>query len=256
VAHPQIGAFPRLGNGGTKPARVIAGQNTMFTRTMHSISYDPLKDEVVVPQFYAQAVLVFRGAADGNEAPVRVIYGPDTQLMNPDRLNIDPVHREVFVPESNSADGDYIVVLPLDVNGNTKPLRLLKGPDTRGVSAVAIDPVRNLLVATGGGKIRIFDRLANGTDKPKYVINHPAGLVEVYPPKGLIFASVGGRDDGYVGVWNITDNGDVAPRWRIGGPGGMLHNIRGVTLDPKNKDVIITDKDLNGILTYHFPEVF
>jgi hypothetical protein len=36
----------------------------------------------------------------------------------------------------------------------------------------------------------------------------------------------------------------------------MLHNIRGVTLDPKNKEVIITDKDLNGILTYHFPEVF
>jgi hypothetical protein len=176
--------------------------------------------------------------------------------MNPDRLNIDPVHREVFVPESNSADGDYIVVLPLDANGNTKPLRVLKGPDTNGVSAVAIDPVRNLLVATGGGKIRVFDRLANGTDKPKWVINHSGGLVEVYPPKGLIFASVGDRNGDYVGVWNITDSGDVGPRWKIGGPGGMLVNIRGVTLDPKNKDVIITDKDLNGILTYHFPEVF
>jgi hypothetical protein len=88
------------------------------------------------------------------------------------------------------------------------------------------------------------------------VINHQAGLVEVYPPKGLIFASVGGRNGEYVGVWNITDNGDVAPRWTIGGPGGMLRNIRGVALDPKNKEVIITDKDLNGILTYHFPEVF
>ena len=114
----------------------------------------------------------------------------------------------------------------------------------------------DLLVATGGGKIRIFDRMANGTDKPKAVINHQAGLVEVYPPKGLIFASVGGRNGEYVGVWNITDNGDVAPRWTIGGPGGMLRNIRGVALDPKNKEVIITDKDLNGILTYHFPEVF
>jgi hypothetical protein len=239
-----------------KPSRVIAGQNTMFTRTMHSISYDPVKDEIIVPQFYAQAVLVFRGNTNGNQAPVRIIHGPDTQLMNPDRLNIDPVHREVFVPESNSAQGDYIVVLPLDANGNAKPLRVLKGPDTQGVSAVAIDPVRNLLVATGGGKIRIFDRMANGTDKPKAVINHQAGLVEVYPPTGMIFASVGGRNGQYVGVWNITDSGDVAPRWKIGGPGGMLKDIRGVALDPKNKEVIITDKDLNGILTYHFPELF
>ena len=256
MAHPQIGAFPRLGEGGARPSRVIAGQNTMFTRTMHSISYDPIKDEVIVPQFYAQAILIFRGGASGNEAPIRVIHGPDTMLMNPDRLNIDPVNREVVVPESNSAEGDYIIVLPLDANGNAKPLRLLKGPDTDGVSAVAIDPVRNLLVATGGGKIRIFDRLANGADKPKAVITAQAGLVEVYPPKGLIFASSNNEAGDYVGVWNITDSGAVPPRWRIGGPGGLLHDIRGVALDPKNKSVIITDKRMNGILTYHFPELF
>jgi hypothetical protein len=228
----------------------------MFTRTMHSIAYDPIRDEVIVPQFYAQAVLVFRGSANGNEAPVRVIHGPDTLLMNPDRLNIDPVNREVFVPESNSAEGDYIVVLPLDAEGNTKPLRVIKGPDSRGVSAVAIDPVHNVLVATGGGKIRIFDRLANGADKPKAVINAGGGLVEVYPPREEIFASVGSDAGDYVGVWSIHDNGNVPPRWRVGGPGGMLRNIRGVALDPKNKSVIITDKDLNGILTYYFPEVF
>ena len=60
----------------------------------------------------------------------------------------------------------------------------------------------------------------------------------------------------YVGVWNLTGIGAAAPRSTPGGPGGMLRNIPGVALDPKNKEVIITDKDLNGILTYHFPEVF
>ena len=31
---------------------------------------------------------------------------------------------------------------------------------------------------------------------------------------------------------------------------------RGVALDEKNKNIIVTDKRLNAILTYHFPEIF
>jgi hypothetical protein len=59
-----------------------------------------------------------------------------------------------------------------------------------------------------------------------------------------------------VGVWSIHDRGDVPPRWMIGGPNGMLVQIRGVALDPKHKSVIVSDKRLNALLTYSFPEIF
>ncbi|HLA39440.1 MAG TPA: hypothetical protein VJ417_05550, partial [Candidatus Glassbacteria bacterium] len=59
-----------------------------------------------------------------------------------------------------------------------------------------------------------------------------------------------------VGVWHIDDNGDVPPRWTIGGPHGMLKQPRGIDFDAKNKSVIISDKVVNAVLTYYFPEIF
>ena len=52
------------------------------------------------------------------------------------------------------------------------------------------------------------------------------------------------------------DDGDVPPRWTVGGPGGLLKDTRGITVDPKNKNVIVSDKTLNAILTFHIPEAF
>ena len=45
----------------------------MLARTMHSIVYDAEHDEIVVPNAFSYAVLTFRGGADGEEAPIRVI---------------------------------------------------------------------------------------------------------------------------------------------------------------------------------------
>ena len=88
-----------------RPTREIAGQNTLFTRTMHDMAYDPVRDEIVVPQFYAYAILTFRGDADGDVAPIRKIFGPSTQLKNPQALAIDPIHGEIFVPQGEKNPG-------------------------------------------------------------------------------------------------------------------------------------------------------
>ena len=77
---------------------------------------------------------------------------------------------------------------------------------------------------------------------------------------GMIFVRVsgGGRHDAldFVGVWSVYDDGEVPPRFTIGGPNGSLKDARGVALDMKNKNVIVTDKTLNAILTFHVPEAF
>jgi len=274
VVHPQIAVFARLADGNAKPVRKIEGQKTLLGRTMHSIAYDEIHDEFVVPQQFGQAILTFRGGADGEEAPIRVVQGSLTQLRNPDRLGIDPVHNEIFVPQ-----GNQVLVFSREANGNVAPIRVLKGPDTQlGASALAIDPVHNLLIVGGrnreaaGSRLLIFNRTDEGNVKPKAIIGGPksglahiSGPFAVYPPKGQIIVSVRGSssesnemssDECFVGVWSIQDNGDVPPRWTIGGPKGILRMVRGVDLDPKNKSVIVTDKRLNAVLTFYFPEMF
>ena len=245
---------------------MIAGQKALLTRTMHSIAYDAVHDEIIVPQFYAQAILTFRGGANGNEAPIRILMGPDTGMINPDRLYVDPINNEIYVPEADV--GHHILVFPREAKGNVKPIRVLEGPDTQlSGDSIAVDPVHDLLIVAGGSKLLLFDRTASGNTKPKAIIGGPnsrlrsPNLIEVYPPKEAIFVTVRGGGSVYstehfVGVWSIHDNGDVPPRWMIGGPNGMLRQIRGVALDPKNKSVIITDKYVNAILTYYFPEAF
>jgi hypothetical protein len=63
-------------------------------------------------------------------------------------------------------------------------------------------------------------------------------------------------DKSSVAIWSVFDDGDVAPRFRVGGPGGVLRNPRGVAVDDKNKTVIVSDKYLNGVLTFSLPEMF
>ena len=276
MAHPQIAAFARLAEGNAKATRKIEGQKTLLGRTMHAIHYDAIHDEIVVPQPFAQAILTFRGDTDGEVAPLRIIAGLRTGLVNPDKLTIDPVNNEILVPQ-----GDSVLVFSREAQGNVEPIRVLQGPDTQlGASELAVDPVHNLLIVAGRGEtegggsaLRIFNRTAEGNVKPRTVISGPKTLlnrtsrINVYPPRGVVFVSVPGpgtgpgerssSDASFVGVWNyLQDQGDVPPRWKIGGPQGMLRQPRGVTYDAKNKTVIVSDKHLNAVMTYYFPEIF
>ena len=241
---------------------------------MHDIRYDAVHDEFVVNNPFAHAILVFRGGADGEEAPIRVIQGPSTQLAGTSRLDVDVVNNEIIIP-----DGDRILVFPREGNGDVAPIRVIHGSDTRLVSggAVAVDPVSNLIVigtnrgfraGEGDGSLLIYNRTDNGNVPPRRVIEGPrSGIIrinqiQIYSPKGWIVASQPGRgtdqepEGAFVGIWSVNDNGDVAPRWLIGGPQSTLKKPRGVALNPQNKELIVADIRLNAVLTYYFPEIF
>src|SRR3990172_9830856 len=136
----------------------------MMARTMHGITYDAIRDEIVVPQAFSQAILTFRGGANGEEAPLRVIQGPLTQLVAPDRLALDPVHNEIFVLERG-----FLLVYPREASGNVAPIRRLEGSNTgiSGFSFVAVDSIHDLLIYAGGGRIRIFNRTDQSNGKTK-----------------------------------------------------------------------------------------
>jgi len=273
VTHPQIAAFAREAKENEPPVRTLEGQKTLISRTMHGFSYDPIHDEIVVNSPLTQAILTFRGSANGEEAPIRVIQGPKTRILGMgyaalSTVTADPEHNEIFLPvgsggyrTAGTGGQEGVLVFERTATGDVAPKRILAGPDTQIRSAtpqVAVDPIHNLLVVKSNGLL-IFDRSASGNAKPLRVIRGPktggfgGGQITVYPEKGLILTN---SMDGWA-VWSINDDGDVAPRWRIPVKqitGGGQNS--GIAVIPKHKEIMIASALQNRVLTFYFPEMF
>ena len=242
-------------------------------RAMHDIQYDEVNDEIVIANPFAQAILTYRGGADGEEAPIRILQGPRTQLTSPDfGVDVDSVHDELFV-----AEADRISVYPRAANGDVAPIRVIQGPKTRlsmGARGMAVDPINNVLAVIseesddfGDGRILIFNRTDEGDVAPQRVIGGPkTGLqssmiqMRVYPPKGWILVPIRGpRDEAgertgvWIAIWSIHDNGDIPPRWLIGGPKSRIKGAR-FALNPKAKELFTGGGD--SMQTYYVPEIF
>jgi len=180
------------------PSRVIQGQATRLSRTTHGIYYDATHDEIIAPNPLAAAVVIFRGGATGEEAPIRTIQGAWTGLSRPETVAVDEKNNELIVGDP----GDRrIIVYKRDADGDVKPLRTIQGPKTKllQVVGVAVDPIRDLLV------VSTYSRLPGGV----------TGL--------LIF----GR----------TDEGDVAPRRVIAGAKTGITRLRQIALDPETGNI-------------------
>ena len=224
---------------------------------MHDIRYNEADDEIVVANPFANAILTFRGGADGQEAPIRIIQGPNTRLTGPQRFGLDEKNREILV----GGDGGMLV-FPLDAEGDVAPMRVVPdGP--RGT--IEVDPIHNLLVASRGNTIQVFERTEDGNVRLRNEIGGPnTGIstprLAIYPEGNLIVIGMRGSGEGgmepegvFIGAWNLDDEGDVPPRWKID------HTVKkpfAVTLNPEDKEIYVTDMRLNGVLTFYFPEMF
>jgi hypothetical protein len=221
---------------------------------MHAIHYNEVRDEIVVPNQFAQAILTFRGGASGEEPPVRIIQGDRTQLEGSSGVVIDTKNNEIIMER---------YVFPIDANGNVPPSRTLP------FSVAAVDTDNDLYISTRGGsagtELRIFDRNSN-SDQPLRVITGSRTML-INPSRirvhngWIVVAHDGVQTDNpnnlsFVGIWSVNDEGNVPPRWTYGGPHEMLDKPRGVDVDAQHQAIIVTDKTLNAVLSYHAPEIF
>ena len=268
------------------PKRVITGQGSKLGRTIHGLAYDPVHDEIVVPNALADAILIFRGSANGDEPPIRVIQGPCTKLVTPHSVSLDLEHGEILVA---SLTGKRINAFRWDANGNAAPVRMITGPQTQlgHLVGIAVDPVQNLMAVANSEDILVFNRTDDGNVAPRARIAGPkTGItdepwqmqfyegkiylaasnhlhVNLYSGVTLKETSKAVPDDpwlnptlGFVGIWNITDNGDVPPRAMIRGPfSGLLHPV-GLALNPTDGEIYVSDSVRNGILSFLVPDLF
>lgn len=244
---------------------------------MHDLAYDAIHDEIVVTSPLAQAILTFRGDANGEEAPIRVIQGPKTGIQGvgaTGKVAIDPQNNLIML--ATPAPRNEILFFPREASGDVAPIRRIAGPDTQidngtqregggNTPAIRVDPTRNLLLIGtvgrrgsngSGGKILVFDRTASGNVKPKAVIEGPVwtgNQFEVYPPNRLLISHYRGNLE----LWKIPLSGvSTNPPVRIPAPLGRNSADTGIALDPVHKEVIIATAAGNTILTYSVPEIF
>src|SRR5438093_662156 len=116
---------------------------------MHDIAYDPTHDEIVVNSPLTQAILVFRGGANGEEPPLRVIQGPKTQIAGGQQMAISPKGWIV-----GGARGNSIAVWSVFDDGDVPPRWRIPVKQISGlnVNGIALDPAhKELMVPTGNG---------------------------------------------------------------------------------------------------------
>ena len=267
MSHPRISVFASSASGNAKAVRVIEGKGTLQARTSHEIAVDSLHDELAVPNPFAEALLFFRGGANGEEAPVRVIQGPKTMLSYPDNVTLDPVHREAVTAQFRQ---DAVFVYRSDVGGDAAPIRVIHGPKTKldRPIRVSVDPVNNLLAVATATGLWIFDRTAKGDVPPKWIIEGPKtglGLENdtrrplLYPEGKKIIAGggfrVGGKLKTFIGVWKYGDSGDMPP-WAVLNATPTTKMIHGhsMAIIPEDKELITVSG--GNLLIYRLPEIF
>jgi hypothetical protein len=258
---------------------VLQGPATHQARTSHYLAVDPVHDELIVPNPFADALLVFKGGAKGDEPPVRIIQGPKTMLVAADNVAVDPVHKELFTA---SFPTDSIFAYPSEANGDVAPVRIIHGPHTQLDRPIRVeaDGVNNVIAVLTDHSLLIFNRTDNGDVAPKWVLSgDKVGVgsrfgtrsVRLYakgkkiitgggtPRPGIQVpsrSSAGDDEDGafgrnmdrFLGVWKYGDNGNVAPLIKVHGPGGAAAII------PEDGDVV--SGGVGVIHFYHVPQIF
>ncbi|MGH9784405.1 MAG: hypothetical protein ACRD88_09485, partial [Terriglobia bacterium] len=96
--------------------------------------YDVDHEELFVANDADDSILVFRGTANGNAAPVRVIRGSRTGLKNPTGVFVDTRNQEVIVSNMGNHSA---TVYARDANGDVAPRRTVRAAPV-GKQALAI----------------------------------------------------------------------------------------------------------------------
>ncbi len=205
--------------------------------TPHSVSLDLEHGEILVASLTGRRINVYRWNAKGDAAPVRMITGPQTQLGHLVGIAVDPVQNLMAV--ANSQD---ILVFNRTDDGNVAPRARIAGPKT-GIT----DEPWQMQFYRG----KIFLSASNHLH-----INLYAGVTLKESSKAVPDDPWLNPTLGFIGVWNITDNGDVPPRAMIRGPfSGLLHPV-GLALNPTDGEIYVSDSVRNGILSFLVPDLF
>ncbi len=235
----------------------------------YAMAVDEEKQEIYVSVQSPAKIEVYRKTASGNEKPLRVIQGESTGLSDTHGIAIDPKNKLLFAANwgnvarvsgadsANSTSGGRfespsITVYPLDVNGDTAPLRVIRGTRTQldWPGTMSLDPeTGELYVANSVGQsVLVFRGSASGDAAPVRVlkgpktgISYPLGVTIDPKNKELWVTNFGNSS---ATVYPLAASGDVAPLRTIrSAPRGKvslkLGKLNTLAYDTKREEILV-----------------
>ena len=231
--------FSREARGNVAPDRKLATPHRTW-----GIAADEIRQELYMTIEFPSAVVVYRKAAVGTDAPLRMLEGDATQLADARGLAVDTTNDLMFVsnhghrrfyggPAVSSMAGTWGDWIREDGFPIQTGLRTLPRSHLPGLG-------RNELPS-----INIYERTASGNTAPLRVIKGPRtqlnwpGHLAVHEDRGEVFVA---NDAGNsILVFRASDSGDVPPIRVIRGPGTGLQNPAGLALDRVNDELWVAN---------------
>lgn len=240
------------------PLRLISGSSTELN-VPFSVYLDTAHDEIGVTDESGGRVTVFQRTASGDVSPIRSITGANTGLNGPSGIAVDDVNDEIAV--SNIGNNSITFYNRTD-DGNQPPKRVLQGDQTglRSPGSIYVSPSQDEIGVVNGGNnsIIFYGRTDSGNQAPtRYIQGPDTGLAG---PCGI--AHDGTNDEVFVTntvnnsitVYNDTDGGannhDVPPKRVIEGRRTGLNTPCGISVDPANSEIVVSNVGGNSITLY------
>lgn len=267
----RIVVFDYDADGDLKPKRHLYVPHQSW-----GISLNPAQDQIAISVQQLAMIGVYRREANGLEAPLRIIKGPNTGMADPHGIRWDVAHHEIAVANH----GNYSVITPYSAydatganaalsvgghflepsitvfadsaQGDVKPLRTIQGSRTRlnWPMGIDIDTARNEIAVANNGdnSILVFDRGASGNLAPVRVIHGENTGID--SPMGVAIDSrndelwVANYGEHTALVFSRTSEGDAAPKRIIrnapgGTPTGGFGNPYAVAYDSKREELLV-----------------
>lgn len=232
--------FSPEAKGNVPPTRELKTPHRTF-----GVAADEETQELFLTTQHPPAVVVYRKAAAGAEAPLRILEGNQTQLADAHGIAVDTKNQLLYVANrgatSDVQEGKGLSGVPVSGEG---PVRTWAIPE----SWYAF--FRNNRFVPGSGQFRppaitVYSLKASGNTPPIRVIqgaktqlNWPAHVYLDVEHQELFVANL--MDDSIL-VFRAGDSGDVAPIRVLKGSQTGINHPQGVFVDEKNQEVIVAN---------------
>jgi DNA-binding beta-propeller fold protein YncE len=271
-----------------KKGNVAPDRQLITPHRTYGIAVDEQTNEMFIATQHPASVLVWRKTAQNKDAPVRILEGEKTRLAEAQGVAVDSKNQLLyvgnkgafarnnnnvawartwqpgattwdvtdrvldFVPGSGEFRAPSINVYALKASGDTPPLRVIQGPQTRldWPGHISLDVENQELYVTGPvtDEILVFRATDSGNvapirvlKGPKTGLSHPNGVFVDNKNDEVVVANFGNHSST---VYRRTASGDTAPIRTIraapaGTPAPTFGRIGAMTYDTKRDEFLI-----------------
>lgn len=232
--------FSHESKGNVPPTRELKTPHRTY-----GVAADEEAQELFLTIQHPPAVLVYRKAAQGKEAPIRILEGDKTQLGDVHGIAVDAKNQLMYIANrgavSDVVPGKGLSAVP--VSGDGGAARTWAVPD------IWYEYLRDHFVAGSGRfappSITVYPLKANGNVAPVRVIqgsktqmDWPAHIHLDVEHQEIFVANAMGDS---VLVFRAGDSGDVAPIRVLKGPKTGIKTPHGVYVDEKNQELVVAN---------------